>query len=90
MLAKAINARFEVIDRWYDGHVEKIDADILARICFVLECTPGILYDMTMEIRFHSLLRNLLSNACTCSFVTGIFCSSSYILLPSSINALLS
>ncbi|MCI8359596.1 MAG: helix-turn-helix transcriptional regulator [Lachnospiraceae bacterium] len=41
MLARAINARFEVIDRWYGGHVEKIDADILARICFVLECTPG-------------------------------------------------
>ncbi|MCI8774869.1 MAG: helix-turn-helix domain-containing protein [Lachnospiraceae bacterium] len=27
--------------------MEKIDADILARICFVLECTPGdiIRYD---------------------------------------------
>ena len=36
MLARAINARFEVIDKWYNGHVEKIDADILARICFVL------------------------------------------------------
>lgn len=45
-LARAINARFEVIDKWYNGHVEKIDADVLARICFVLECTPGdiILY----------------------------------------------
>lgn len=41
MLARAINARFEVIDKWYNGHVEKIDADILARICFVLDCTPG-------------------------------------------------
>lgn len=41
MLARAINARFEVIDKWYNGHVEKIDADVLARICFVLECTPG-------------------------------------------------
>lgn len=40
-LAKAIHARFEVIDKWYRGHVEKIDADILARICYVLECTPG-------------------------------------------------
>lgn len=40
-LARAINARFEVIDKWYGGHVEKIDADILARICYVLECTPG-------------------------------------------------
>lgn len=41
MLARAIHARFEVIDKWYNGHVEKIDADVLARICFVLECTPG-------------------------------------------------
>ncbi len=41
MLARSINARFEVIDKWYNGHVEKIDADVLARICFVLECTPG-------------------------------------------------
>ena len=41
MLARAVNTRFEVIDKWYNGHVEKIDADVLARICFVLECTPG-------------------------------------------------
>lgn len=40
-LARAINTRFEVIDKWYNGHVEKIDADVLARICFVLDCTPG-------------------------------------------------
>ncbi len=47
MLARAINTRFEVIDKWYGGRVEKIDANILARICFVLECTPGdiIRYD---------------------------------------------
>ncbi len=40
-LARAINTRFEVIDKWYNGRVEKIDADILARICFVMECEPG-------------------------------------------------
>ena len=40
-LARAINTRFEVIDKWYNGHVEKIDSDILARICFVLDCLPG-------------------------------------------------
>lgn len=39
-LARAVNTRFEVIDKWYQGHIEKIDADILARICFVLECAP--------------------------------------------------
>ena len=40
-LARAVNTRFEVIDKWYHGHVEKIDADVLARICFVLDCEPG-------------------------------------------------
>lgn len=45
-LARAINTRFEVIDKWYHGNVEKIDTDILARICYVLECSPSdiILY----------------------------------------------
>ncbi len=40
-LAKAINARFEVIDKWYNNEVERIDTDVLARICYVLECAPG-------------------------------------------------
>lgn len=40
-LAKALNTRFEVVDKWYKGHVEKIDADVLARMCFVLQCKPG-------------------------------------------------
>lgn len=40
-LARAINTRFEVVNKWYHGCVEKIDADVLARICYVLECTPG-------------------------------------------------
>ena len=40
-LARAVNTRFEVIDKWYNGRVEKIDADVLARICFVLDCEPG-------------------------------------------------
>ena len=46
-LARAINARFEVVNKWYNGNVEKIDADILARICYVLECEPNdiIKYD---------------------------------------------
>ncbi len=37
-LARSINARFEVVDRWYEGNVEKLDLDILARICFTLSC----------------------------------------------------
>ena len=35
-LARATNTRFEVINKWYQGHVEKIDADVLARICYIL------------------------------------------------------
>lgn len=48
-LARAINTRFEVIDKWYNGRVEKIDADVLARICYVLDCTPAdiIIYKTT-------------------------------------------
>lgn len=38
-LARSINARFEVIDKWYNNDVEKLDLDILARICFVLNCS---------------------------------------------------
>lgn len=40
-LARATNTRFEVINKWYQGHVEKIDTDVLARICYILECTPS-------------------------------------------------
>ncbi|MEG1658564.1 MAG: helix-turn-helix transcriptional regulator [Oscillibacter sp.] len=40
-LARAINARFEVVDKWYQGSVAKIDADVLARMCFVLKCEIG-------------------------------------------------
>ena len=40
-LARAVNTRFEVVNKWYHGHVEKIDAAVLARICFVLDCEPG-------------------------------------------------
>lgn len=39
-LAKSVNTRFEVIDKWYNNQVEKLDLDILARICYVLNCSP--------------------------------------------------
>lgn len=38
-LARSINTRFEVVDKWYKGDVEKLDLDILARICWVLDCS---------------------------------------------------
>jgi len=37
-LARSIGSRFEVIDRLYSGEVEKLDLDVLARICCVMEC----------------------------------------------------
>lgn len=40
-LARMVGTRFEVINKWYNGSVEKIDADILARICFILDCSPA-------------------------------------------------
>lgn len=39
-LAKAANTRFEVINKWYRNEVEKLDLDVLARICYVLDCSP--------------------------------------------------
>lgn len=40
-VARAIDARFEVVNKWYNGSVEKIDADVLARLCYVLDCEAG-------------------------------------------------
>lgn len=37
-LARSVNTRFEVINKWYNGEVEKLDLDILARVCYVLKC----------------------------------------------------
>ena len=42
-LAKLIDARFEVVGKWYKGEVEKMDLDILARICYALDCTTEAL-----------------------------------------------
>lgn len=46
-LAALVGTRFEVIKKWYDGDVEKLDLDILARVCYVLGCDPAdiIKYD---------------------------------------------
>ncbi len=40
-LARVSNTRFEVINKWYNNEVEKMDLDVLARICYVLECSPA-------------------------------------------------
>ncbi len=39
-LASVSGTRFEVINRWYHDNVAKLDLDILARICYVLDCKP--------------------------------------------------
>ena len=46
-LARLIHTRFEVIDKWYSNDVEKIDADILARICFALKCQVSDIVEYT-------------------------------------------
>lgn len=48
-MARMIDVRYEVIDKWYKGNVERIDADILARLCFVLGCTPAELLQYVPE-----------------------------------------
>lgn len=40
-LANLVDTRFEVIDKWYNNKVERLDLDVMARICYVLECKPS-------------------------------------------------
>lgn len=46
-LSKATGTRFEVINKWYEGNIERLDLDVLARVCYVLGCEPAdiIRYD---------------------------------------------
>ena len=46
-LAKLADTRFEVVEKWCSGSVERIDSDILARFCYILDCelTDIIKYD---------------------------------------------
>ena len=37
-LANRAGIRFEVADRFYCGNIERLDIDVLARVCFVLNC----------------------------------------------------
>lgn len=46
-LAKLTSTRFEVVDKWYNGKVERIDADILARFCFTLDCKVSDILEYT-------------------------------------------
>jgi len=40
-LATLAGVRFEVADRLYKGKIERLDMDVLARVCFVLDCQIG-------------------------------------------------
>ena len=46
-LARLVNTRYEVVDKWYKGHVEKLDLGVLARVCFVLGCSVQDLLEYT-------------------------------------------
>lgn len=37
-LAKLADTRFEVVEKWCSGTVERIDCDVLARFCYILDC----------------------------------------------------
>ena len=55
-LAKRIDARFEVVNKWYQGELEKMDLDILARICYALDCTTE---DLLEYVPAKPIKRNL-------------------------------
>lgn len=38
-LAKLADTRFEVVEKWCSGTVERIDSDVLARFCYILNCS---------------------------------------------------
>ena len=48
-LARATNTRFEVINKWYEWDVEKVDLNVLARVCYVLGCEAGDLLVINRE-----------------------------------------
>lgn len=48
-LACLIGARFEVADRLYNGDVERMDMDVLARVCYVLDCQAGDLISYSQD-----------------------------------------
>ena len=50
-LAKASNTRFEVINKWYQNQVEKMDLDILARIFYELAGTQADIIEYTPRWR---------------------------------------
>lgn len=48
-LATSIGCNFDVISRWYNNDVSRIDLDVLARACFVLNCNPDDLIQYEIQ-----------------------------------------
>ena len=48
-VARMVQTRFEVLDRWYEGSLERIDLDVLARICRVLSCEVQDILEVAKE-----------------------------------------
>lgn len=48
-LSQDTDTLFAVIDKWYKDKVEKLDLDVLARICYVLDCEVSdlLVYEKT-------------------------------------------
>ena len=38
-LSQLTGIRYEVITKWYLGNVERADLDVLAKLCFALNCS---------------------------------------------------
>jgi putative transcriptional regulator len=48
-LANRAGIRFEVADRFYNGSIERLDIDVLARVCFVLDCNVSDVMDFSQK-----------------------------------------
>lgn len=48
-LALLAGMRFEVADRLYKGITERMDMDVLARVCYVLDCQVGDVIEYRKE-----------------------------------------
>lgn len=49
-LATLTGIRFEVADRLYKGTVERLDMDVLARVCFALDCRIEDVIEYNKEV----------------------------------------
>ncbi len=54
-LAKRTGLHHQIIDRYYNNKIERYDKDILARICFILNCSLN-------EIMYYEKPKNTKEN----------------------------